>query len=387
MKPRKVLIFSLVYYPRHIGGAEVAVKEITDRISTGQIEFDMVTLRKQESAFEQIGNVGVYRVGVPWRGKNNKSSRIFPLSKLLFIPLAFLKARQLHKENHYDVIWPIMASYAGFSAFLFKKLYPTVPMLLTVQEGDNFEKRQGIFKSFFRKIFASADKIQAISKFLAEWSLDMGAKCPIETIPNGVDLDLFSRQIPDADLNALKLELDKKDNDIYLITTSRLVKKNAVGDVIDSLQYLSKNIKFLILGTGYEEESLRTKVVKLKLEDRVKFIGFVPHNEMPKYLKVSDIFIRPALSEGLGNSFLEAMAAGIPVIGTQVGGIPDFLKDGETGLFCEVNNPKSITQKVEKLIKDRESRDYIIKQAKEMVYKKYSWDGVVDKMKGLFEFN
>jgi glycosyltransferase involved in cell wall biosynthesis len=102
---------------------------------------------------------------------------------------------------------------------------------------------------------------------------------------------------------------------------------------------------------------------------------------MPKYLHISDIFIRPSLSEGLGNSFLEAMASGLPVIATPVGGIPDFLKDGETGLFCEVGNPKSIAQKVEKLIKDRESREYIVRQAREMIEKKYRWEIVASKMK------
>ena len=102
---------------------------------------------------------------------------------------------------------------------------------------------------------------------------------------------------------------------------------------------------------------------------------------MPPYLHISDIFVRPSLSEGLGNSFLEAMAAGIPVIATPVGGIPDFLVDGETGLFCEVNNPHSIAQKVEKLIKDRESRDYIIKNAREMVLQKYSWERVAGEMR------
>ena len=109
------------------------------------------------------------------------------------------------------------------------------------------------------------------------------------------------------------------------------------------------------------------------LEARVSFLGFVPHDVLPMYLSASDIFIRPSRSEGMGNSFIEAMAAGKPVIATRVGGIVDFLRDGETGLFCEVGNPKSIAQKVEKLMKDRESRDYIIRTASALVTEKYDW--------------
>jgi glycosyltransferase involved in cell wall biosynthesis len=380
----RILIFSLVYYPRFIGGAEVAIKEITDRIPADEIEFDMITLRKYAPAFERVGNVNVYRVGMQWFGKNPQSSKIFPLSKLLFPFLAFLKSLSLHRKNKYDLIWPIMASYTGFSALLFKKMHPKVPLILTIQEGDNFERRNGIFSPLFRAIFRSADRIQAISNFLAEWSKEKGASCPIAVIPNGVDIELFSQGLSIGEASELKRTLNKKAGDIFLVTTSRLVLKNGVADIIESLKHLPASVKLLILGTGPLELDLKSHVVELKLEDRVQFLGFIPHKDMAQYLHISDIFIRPSLSEGLGNSFLEAMAAGIPVIATPVGGIPDFLVDGETGLFCEVNNPHSIAQKVEKLIKDKESRDYIVGRAREMVKEKYSWERVAGEMKEVF---
>jgi glycosyltransferase involved in cell wall biosynthesis len=220
----------------------------------------------------------------------------------------------------------------------------------------------------FKMIFTKADYIQAISKYLADWAKDMGAKCPITVIPNAVDVELFSRKDDPLVLSKLTTELGKKVGDVFLITTSRLVVKNAVGDIVKALGYLPNNVKLLILGQGYEEENLKLEAGKLKPavdgKSRVSFLGYVPHAEMPKYLQISDIFIRPSLSEGLGNSFLEAMSSGLPVIATPVGGIPDFLRDGETGLFCEVNNPKSIAQKVEKLIKDRESRGIYCKTSK-----------------------
>lgn len=383
-RPHRVLIFSLVYYPRFIGGAEVAVKEITDRISPDEIEFDMITLRKHAPVFERVGNVNVYRVGIRWSGTNTQSSKIFPLSKLLFPFLAFLKALSLQRKNKYDLVWPIMASYAGFAALLFKKIHRKIPLVLTIQEGDNFERRNGIFSPFFRAIFRAADRIQAISNFLAEWSKEKGANCPIVVIPNGVDLELFSEGLSIGEASELKLALNKKDGDIFLITTSRLVMKNGVADIIESLKHLPTSVKLLVLGTGPLELELKSRVAELKLEERVQFLGFIQHKDMPQYLHISDIFVRPSLSEGLGNSFLEAMAAGIPVIATPVGGIPDFLIDGETGLFCEVNNPHSIAQKVEKLIKDKESRDYIVGRAREMVKEKYSWEKVAGEMKEIF---
>jgi glycosyltransferase involved in cell wall biosynthesis len=370
---RRILIFSLVYYPHFIGGAEVAIKEITDRISGDDIEFDMITLRKQESAYERIGNVHVYRVGLSWI--------FFPLSKFLYIIFAWRKALTLYSEKKYDGVWAVMASYAGVAARLFKKSQPNVPFFLTIQEGDNFEKRQGVFASQFKKIFKAADHIQVISAFLKDWSEKMGATCPVTIIPNGVDNSLFSKPVSDARKAEITEKIAKKSGDIVLITTSRLVPKNAVIDVVDALRYLPAHVIFVILGSGPEEDILKRYGKKIGVADRVRYMGYVPHAEMSEYLSVSDIFIRPSLSEGFGNSFIEAMAAKVPVIATPVGGIVDFLRDGETGILCEVHNPKNIAQKVEKIMKDANSRESIIQNAYMMVQKEYDWNLVAQKMK------
>lgn len=385
---KRVLVFSLVYYPRVIGGAEVAVKEITDRIIPADISFDMVTLRKRAAPFEQMGNVNVYRVGIPWIKTKNQSSKIFPLAKLLYIGWAAYKAVKLHRENHYDAVWSIMASYAGFSTLLFKLCYPRVPLLLTIQEGDHFERREGIFRPFFRKIFEHADRVQVISGFLYKWAIHMGAKCAIETIPNGVDMALFSKSVSPEGARVLKERLKKKEGDIFLITTSRLVFKNAIDDVVVALSYLPARVKFLILGQGHEERLLRRKAHELNLENRVQFLGYVPHQEMPKYLHASDIFIRPSRSEGMGNSFIEAMAAGLPVIATQEGGIADFLFDAKrnpdrepTGWAVDKDSPEQIAEAVRDILSNPKQVSKVTAHAKRMVIERYDWDLVAQQMR------
>lgn len=354
---RKVLVFSIAYHPS-VGGAEVAVKEITDRID--DVQFDMITLHldKKSADFEKIGNVNVYRIKGP---------------KFLFPFSAFLKAQKLHKKNHYDITWSIMAAYAGFAALFFKLFNPRVPFLLSLQEGDSEEhilKRVGIFYPLWKKIFSQADYIQVISSYLADFAKKYGAKAPIEVVPNGVNLQKFK----------IKSEKLKIKEEKILITTSRLVKKNAIDDVIKAMQYLPGNVKFWILGIGPEEKNLNLQVTIYKLQNRVRFMGHISHEELPKYLQGADIFIRPSLSEGLGSSFLEAMAVGIPVIATPVGGIPDFLIDGETGLFCEVCNPNSIAEKVKLYLGNNELREKIIKNAQEIVVKNYDWNLIAQKM-------
>jgi len=382
MNPKKkILIFSLVYYPDFVAGAEVAVKEITDRISPDEIGFHMVTLRTPANlpAEEKVGNITVHRV---------LGSLPFSLAKLLFPFGALLKAKSLHVAHAFDSTWSIMANRAGFAALFFKYMNPKVKFLLTLQEGDEMtypEMRMGILAPIlgplWKKIFTKADHIQTISNYLSDWAKKMGATAPISVVPNGVDIAKFGTRASAEDVAKLRKEFGIIAEERLLITTSRLVEKNAVGDVIASMEFLPTNVKFMVLGTGVLENDLRRQVEELKLGNRVLFLGYVPHEKLPLYLQSSDIFIRPSLSEGMGISFIEAMAAGTPVIATNVGGIPDFLKDKETGIFCAVKDPKDIARKVTILLRDQEIRNYIIQNAQKLVTEKYDWSLVAGGMR------
>ena len=392
---KKVLIFSLTY-PPFIGGAELAIKEETDRIKN--IQFDMVTLRFDSSLpkFEKIGNVNVYRIGFTKKGAKMEDLVKYPLklNKFIFPFIAYRQAVKLHKKNKYNAIWAMMAAYAGFGAMFFKLKYSNIPYLLTLQEGDPIDyilKKVKFVKPLFKMIFTKADYLQTISNYLMSWGKDMGFKGKSKVVPNAVDTAHFSKKYSNEELNKFKQELGKDKNDKFLITTSRLVTKNALDDVIKSLQYLSENIKFLILGDGPDRNKLEKLAEELKVKNRVKFLGLVDHKIMPKYLKISDIFIRPSLSEGLGNSFLEAMAAELPVIATQEGGIADFLFDAKrnpdketTGWAVDKRNPEQIAKAVKNILSNPEKTKKVIANAKKMVFEKYDWDIIAKDMENIF---
>ncbi len=373
---RKILIFSTAYHP-FVGGAEVAVKEITER--NPDLEFHLLTAKmdKRLPQQEKIGNVEVFRMGI-----GNPM-----IDKLLLAFYGYRIAIKLKKQHKYDLIWSIMASYAGLAASKFKRGYPQIPFILTLQEGDSpkhIQKRARFVKGQFKNIFKRADKIQCISSYLAGWAKRMGAICPIDIIPNGVDVKNFNQLFSDKHQKELKHQLGKQEKDNFLIHTGRLTYKNGLEDLIKSLIYLPSHIKLLLLGEGEDREKL-VKISKERgLENRVNFLGFVNQEELPKYLKISDIFVRPSLSEGLGNSFLEAMATKTPVIATPVGGIPDFLKDKETGLFCRTKDPESIAEQVKLFLEDKLLRERIIINAYKMVRQKYDWDVIAKAMNKLF---
>ena len=354
---KRALIFSLSYLPL-VGGAEVAIKEITDRIN--DIDFDMITLRfdKAHPKFEKIGNINVYRIG----------GGLGYLSKIFFVPQAALFA----VRRQYDFYWAMM-TYMLFPVAMARIIGDRTNYVLTLQDGDPFTRvfnRWFIlpFRFLLSYGFKHAVRVQAISHFLAKWS----GRSDAVVVPNGVDIGRF--------LNPKSRILNP--NDVTLITTSRLVPKNGVGDIVEAMKFLPSAIKLKVIGSGVLESNLKLKIKNCKLEDRVEMLGDIKHDDIPKHLHSADIFIRPSLSEGQGISFIEAMAVGLPVIATPVGGISDFLIDGETGLFCNVNDPKSIAEQVNKLISDKLLRDRIIENARKMVREKYDWDLIAREMKG-----
>ncbi len=373
---KKVLIFSLAYGPRFWGGAEIAVKEITDRIAPENISFDMITLRFDSvlPREEKMGNIFIHRIGFSAKKPDVKDLSSFPLlaNKYLFPFLAFWKAVALHRENRYNATWAIMANYAGFAALFFKLAYPKVFYLLTLQEGDPIpyiKRRVRFVYPLFKRIFTKADAVQAISRYLAAFGAEMGARTSPVVIPNGVDAAFF-REGKERHFPGLN------EGPKTLITTSRLVRKNAIEDIMEALTFLPSDVRLLVLGIGPLERELKEKAELLGVKGRVLFLGHKPHTKMVRYLADAHVFVRPSLSEGMGNSFLEAMAAGLPVIATPVGGIPDFLRHEETGLFCEVKNPRSIARQVARLFAERTLREKIIINARRLALTKYNWDTI-----------
>lgn len=372
---KKVVIFSLSYFPNHVGGAEVAIQEITKRVP--DIEFHLVTQRFEESLKEEevIAGVHVHRVG----------SGTSYLSKMLFIPRAARQALHLHRKHHFDAAWAMM-SYMTFPLLLMRLRGVRLPYVLTLQEGDPFEHvferwHMRLFRPVLQAGFRKANVVQVISTFLSSWATNMGFRGSVEVIPNGVDVARFAREVVPTTLDSVKDSLDKKMGDVFLVTASRLVHKNAIDDIISALTHLPENVKLLVLGAGPLEKELKLQATSYRLQARVKFLGHKNHDELPEYLAACDIFVRPSRSEGMGNSFIEAMAAGLPVIATQEGGITDFLFDSKknpeqpvTGWAVEKDSPEQIAAAVKDIMSHPEKVRAVVRTAREMVKEKYQWD-------------
>jgi glycosyltransferase involved in cell wall biosynthesis len=381
---KKILIFSLAYYPSNVSGAEAAIREITDRIDPSDIEFHLITLFFDTNAppEEQIGHVTVHRVGF---GRSY-------LSKVLYIPLAVLAARSLHKTLHFDALWSVM-TYMLFPVVVAKWFGVSVPHVLTLQDGDPYEK---VFERWFILPFApilnygfkTAGAVQTISNYLATWPPKRGYRGVISVIPNGPDPGDIAEMFDPSEVEALKKTLGKKEEEIYLVNTARLTHQKAQDDVIRALTLLPKHISFLIVGGGNDRAMLETLAKELGVSNRVIFTGNVDRGQVTLYRKAADIFVAPSRSEGLGNAFLSAMASRLPVIATEVGGLADFIFDAKrnpnavpTAWAVDPDSPEQIASAVKYILDNPDEVRTTVENARQMVLKKYDWNTIARDMR------
>jgi glycosyltransferase involved in cell wall biosynthesis len=146
----------------------------------------------------------------------------------------------------------------------------------------------------------------------------------------------------------------------------------------------------LIIGYGPEEEKLKTLTKALNLEGKVAFLGKIPNYKLARYYGLSDVFIAPSIegkrgdSEGLGIVFLEAIASGTAVIGTNVGGIQEIIINKKTGLIVEQKNEDQLAKSAIKLLKSEELRTELAENARKHAKNNFSWKIIAEKFKKIY---
>lgn len=385
---KKILIFSLAYYPSHVSGAEIAIKEITDRISPEEIEFHMVTLYFDTTLprYQHLGNVHVHRVG--FGGKY--------LSKIFFVPLASFAALQLHKKHHFDAMWGMM-TYMSMPMALARRWGLRIPYLMTLQDGDPYEKvfERSFIKPFVWLIdegFRNAKLFQAISKFLGEWPEKRGYKGEVVLVPNGASMP-SAQEYPQDELDMLKASLNVKEGERLLVTVGRLTHQKAQDVVIRALTLLPENVRYIMVGEGELKGEYEALAKELGVEKRVTFTGQVDRTMTAKYRKISEAFVMPSRSEGQGISFLSTMVSGLPMVATQEGGLADFLFDAKrnpneitTGWAVDVDSPEQVAAAVKDILDHPEKAKEVAANAKKFAVEHYSWDNIaVDMRKKVFD--
>ncbi len=368
---KKVIVFTLAYFP-FVGGAEIALREVMTRLK-GKYEFQVVTARmKLLPSTEIMDGILVHRLGfgIKW------------LDKLLFLPCAILYGL-FHRA---DIVFGLLENQAALAARAVAKMQGA-KCVINLQSGDTEEwvkRKLGPFYFLYKWVYGKRPQYVVLSQYLKERARLHGVpREHITIIPNGVDTKVFTRK--NFNVKKVRQELNSGSRKIIL-TASRLTLKNAVDDLLMAFALMRREVPsiLVICGTGEDEEKLKSLANELGVSEDVRFLGLVPYKELPKYVSAADVFVRPSLSEGFGNSFVEALACGVPIIGTPVGGIPDFLVDKKTGLFCKVHNPEDLADKITLLLKNKKLANTIVKNGQKMVKKRYEWSEVAKQFDEVF---
>ncbi len=302
---------------------------------------------------------------------------------------AFFRIRHFIKEEEFDIVHT-HSSKAGILGRWAAKL-TGVKIIVHTPHGHIFYGYFGWFKTklfvLLEKLTSSiTDRIITLTQKGKEEHLSYRIAKPNKFLPvySGIEIEKFT------DVGVDKIKEKEKLNvpfDAPVIgTVSRLETIKGNKYFIYSLPEIVKTfptLKVLIIGDGSEKEELEDYVKKQNLLENVVFMGQC--KDIIKLLSIFDIFVLPSLNEGMGRCLLETQAIGVPVVATRVGGIPEVVRDGVTGILVSARNPEELAEATINLLKDKSLRETMSEEAKKWVGRRFSVEAMVEKISDLYD--
>jgi glycosyltransferase involved in cell wall biosynthesis len=369
----RILMPVLHYYPV-IGGLETWTKNIAERLAQRDQVFIITGKVINTKEKEVSNNVNIFRASLYYLSNLSHSSFLYIVSAMPFI---FLKSLSLIRKEKIDVLH-CQGFASSFLGYTLSKL-TNIPYVVTVQR---IEESKGFLR---RLVYSNASLCIAASNSIENYFKEIGVK-KTKVIPNGVNIEQFKN----IDRLSSRQELGLKD-EFVITTVARLERVKGIEYLIKAAGILNKkfklqisSFKLLIIGDGSERNNLENLINELKLGDTVKLLGQIENNLVPKYLSAVDLFVLPSIREGFGIVILEAMAARLPAIATRVGGVPDIVRDKQTGILVEPESPEEIAKAILTLYKDRAFGNRLAESAiKNIDY--YNWDNITERVRDILE--
>lgn len=305
-------------------------------------------------------------------GKKNIEIHPFPLEKRFQFIKSIFHAYKLTRKIKPDLIHSHYAtSYGLIGALTGKK-----PFIISVWGSDIFEfpKKSIIHKLLLKFNLYNADKILSTSYIMAK-ETNLYTSKQIKVIPFGIDLISFKKQ----------LSFPEFTNNIVIGTVKALEETYGIEYLIRAFYILQKKyhnlpLKLLIVGGGSQEKKLKLLTQELDLERKTIFTGKVPYHEIPKYHNMISISVSVSNSESFGVAILEASACETPVVVSNVGGLPEVVENGVTGIIVPPRDINETANAIERLILDKELRLQMGKAGRKRVKHLYNWNDNVQQM-------
>jgi len=237
-------------------------------------------------------------------------------------------------------------------------------------------------------VLKCVDQVMTLSNDLKEKMVEI-LTIPAERIKviiNGVDIEKFSSSMEKRQKK--RKELGIGIDELVIGTVGRLEPVKNHKMFLQAMPELMKRfptMKAILVGDGILKTELMDMAKRLGISDKVLFPGI--RNDVSDILSTMDLFVITSLTEGICNAILEAMACGLPIIATDVGGNPEIVHNEETGLLFPTKNVAGLVRAVERMLEDEERRKGYGEKAREMVEKRFSLQRMVNEYEGLYEYH
>lgn len=256
------------------------------------------------------------------------------------------------------------------------------PLIVTIHGSDLrlAMERQGVLRRLFVFVCKRANHLSCVSEIQKKEMEAVGFReKDITVIPMGVDQEF---------IEARKRRNDKPKNQSFTILSNRnLLPIYNLSLLIQSIPLVLKEepqTRFLIAGNGLEREKIEKEVRDLNVDKSVQFLGSVPHEEMSGLLTKADIYVSTSLYDGTSVSLLEAMAAGVFPIVTDITSNREWIRDGENGFLVPVNDEQYLANKIIDAIRDKGLLEKAREENRSISEEKTLWPVCIEKMKEIY---
>lgn len=367
-------------YPPYGGGAGVATEALARTLASRGVTVDVVTAGDEAShesvqlwdgTASQEGQLNVHRVPCSRTSVHEAGMRDAASYLLAALPLV----RRLLRTERYDAAHFFFSLPTGAMIPLLD--LRGIPVIVSLRGSDvpgydshNLALRRAhrLLKPLTRWIWGRADRVVPVCESLGRLARQTIPKLTYTVIPNGVDLDRF---------HPATVRRHRRADRVRCIAVARLVERKGLDHLLRAIASLERGrYELEIVGTGPDEHALRELVATLGLDGLVTFSGSLDRASVARRYRDADIFALASVEEAFGNVFAEALASGLPIVGSNIGGIPALVEHGVNGLLVPPRDPHALAAAIRQLGENPGLRASMSRRNREHAENMLSWDRI-----------
>lgn len=306
------------------------------------------------------------------------SLRVYPVAsgsgRVKFALAALKQGLRIARSEPIDVVYSHIIQYYALLSSTVARMIGRPHVFWLCGGGREQTADMGVLSRIgsslrIRLVFATSTRIFTCTEFCKK---EQAAQYEIRPdkftiIPNGVELELFGTRASQG-----RSDGDIGGHILYVSSLGRLKGIDVLLEAVALLQRRGLAVSVSVIGEDGDWGEEARRFAQERGLAGVRFLGLTPHSELPQHMADCDIFCVPARFQGFGRVYVEAMAAGKPVVATNVGGVPEVVADGQTGLLVEPGNPAALAEALERLIRDRALARRLGEQALRAAQERYS---------------